>query len=225
MTASSEVTLSMLDSSFRVTSADDRMVDLVRLLWEPFLSDAEDVHDVALEVEGEGWRLHVAGEPPNRATDPWVVVSSLRNALSRRAIADARSLVPVHAAAVERDGRFLVLSGPAQAGKTTLLLELLDHGWLLVTDDLVPVDPATLTATPFPKPLSVRDPARWRRFARRWRVPAWLPQPSVGALIPATAMPLTAATSYRPSLLVFSRYSPGEPPSQERLTRAHTVAW
>lgn len=226
MTRSPEVTLSMLDSGFRITSSDERIVDLVRELWGPFLDDvAGDPHDVVVDALGEGWRLEVPGERPVEAVDPWVLASSLRNALSRRSIAEATSLIPVHAAAVERDGSFLVLSGPPRAGKTTLLLDLLDDGWRLVTDDLVPIDPETLTAEPFPKPLSVRDPGRWRRASQGWRVPEWLPPPSVTGLVPATAVRHTDARSFRPSLLVFSRYAPGEPASIERLTPAQTVAW
>lgn len=226
MTHSSEVTLSMLDSPFRVTSVDERIAELVRELWEPFLDErVGEATEVTVEPLREGWRLRVPGEPVSGAVDPWVLAASLRNAMSGRAVREATSLVPVHAAAAERDGRFLVLSGPPRAGKTTLLLDLLEAGWKLVTDDLVPVDPERLTATPFPKPLSVRDPDRWRRFSGGWRVPEWLPPPSVVGFIPATAMAHTEVSTFRPSLLVFSRYAPGEPPSLERLTPAQTVAW
>lgn len=228
MTVASGVTLSMLDSRFHVVSDDARMIELVEQLWEPFVASPDPgahAHEVVLESISEGWRLRVPGEPANSAVDPWVFVSSLRNALSRRSIADATSVVPVHAAALERDGVFVVFSGPPRAGKTTLLLELLGRGWLLVTDDLVPVDPDSLTATPFPKPLSVRDPERWRHHARGWEVPGWLPRPAVVGLLPATAFPRTAATSFEPSLLVFSRYAPAETPALERLTTAATVAW
>jgi hypothetical protein len=43
----------------------------------------------------------------------------------------------LHAAALERDGRSVLFSGPSGQGKTTLTLNLLRAGWSLVTDDSV----------------------------------------------------------------------------------------
>lgn len=228
MTERAELSLSVLDSRFRITSGDARIVELVGELWEPFLVDDDGGEARVLTVEPEGavgWRLEAPPNPPIVARDPWVIASTLRNAVSGAAVAGAPPMVPIHGAAVERDGVFLVLSGPARAGKTTLLLELLDRGWLLVTDDLVPLDLTTLVGRPFQKPLSVREPARWRRFSGGWDVPTWLPDPVVVGLIPATAMPHSEAVDYRPSLLVFPRYVPGAEPALRRLTPAETVAW
>jgi hypothetical protein len=225
MTRAPEVTLSILGSGFRVTSEDERMVAFVRELWEPFVAEVDGPVEVRLEVRGPSWHLLMPDEPHVAASDPWMVASSLRNALSRRAIAEAASIVPLHAAAAERDGVFVVLSGPPRAGKTTLLLDLLEAGWRLVTDDLVPLDPQTLTATPFQKPLSVRDPERWARFARAWEVPEWLPPPSGAGLLPAGVMPVSEAEVYAPSLLAFPRFEAGADPGCERLTAAETVAW
>lgn len=220
-----EVTLSMLGSHFRVVSDDERVLDLVRVLWGPFLDGAvEDAHEAEVDAAEGGWYVRVSGERPIQAADPWVLMSSLRNSLSRRAIDRATGIVPLHGAAVERDGLVVVLSGPPRTGKTTLLLDLLERGWLLVTDDLVPLDPATLTAAPFPKPLSVRDPARWERFATGWDVPEWLPPPSTVGLIPATALAGAAVEVYDPSVLVFPRFTQGAAPELRRLTAAQLVA-
>lgn len=221
-----EVTLSILGSGFRVTSEDERMVELVRQLWEPFVAGAgPDPVEARLEVRGPAWHLRMPDEPHVSATDPWLAASSLRNALSRRAITEATSIVPLHAAAAERDGVFVVLSGPPKAGKTTLLLDLLDQGWRLVTDDLVPLDPKTLTAAPFPKPLSVRDPERWARFSAGWDVPGWLPPPAGAGLLPAHTVRVTDVRAFAPSLLVFPQFEEGADPTAERLTAAQTVAW
>lgn len=225
MTSRAELWLSVLDSRFRVSSDDERMLALMRELWEPFAVDSPpgEAHEVLIERRSEGWRLDAPPAPPILAVDPWILAAAARNGISRNAIAEATT-VPLHAAAVEREGTFVALAGPPEAGKTTLLLDLLARGWLLVTDDLVPLDTATLEASPFPKPLSVRDPGRWRTIAASWSVPEWLPPPQRVGLVPATAIPRTAAETYRPSRVVFPRYEAGAEPSFEALTRGRTVA-
>lgn len=222
-----EVTLSILGSGFRVSSDDERMVELARELWAPFVMTNDDggLLEAIVESRDEGWHLVVPDEPRVGARDPWVLASSLRNSLSRRAIRAAISIVPLHAAAVERDGVVVVLAGPPRAGKTTLLLDLLESGWLLVTDDLVPLDPGTLTATPFPKPLSVRDPERWARLSGGWDVPDWLPPPTAVGLLPATAVPRSTLEEYSPGVLVFPRFEPGTEPAIDPLSPAAVVAW
>lgn len=225
MTARAELWLSVLDSRFRVSSDDDRMLGLMRELWAPFVAERplRGPHDVVIERQGDRWRLDTPPAPPIVAVDPWIVAAAARNGISRNAIAEAGT-VPLHAAAAERDGTFVALAGPPEAGKTTLLLDLLATGWLVVTDDLVPLDTTTLKATPFPKPLSVRDPGRWRTVAASWSIPEWLPPPSTVGLVPATAIPHTAVRSYTPSLIFFPRYVPGAEPAFEALTRGQTVA-
>lgn len=219
------VALALLDTHFHVTTNDPRIADLVRQLWEPFVSPdpAPDAVEVAIEARDGRWRLHAPPEADVIAADPWLLAATLRNGLSRRAIREASSIVPLHAAAVERNGAYVVFSGPPEAGKTTLLLDLLVTGWRLVTDDLVAIEENGLTARPFFKPLSVREPERWRRFVGRWQVPEWLPPPATVGLIPATAFPLAEAVTYAPTLLVFSRFVAGEAGSRESLSPGRTV--
>lgn len=218
--------LELLDSHFRLTSDDELMLGFVRELWDPFV--VEDAPPAAIEVsierEGDRWRMEAPGEPGGAAVDPWVFAAVLRNALSRRAIAEAGSIVPLHGAAAERDGVYVVLAAPPEAGKTTLLLELLVRGWRLVTDDLIPLDPRTLHAAPFLKPLSVREPDRWDRFSGRWRVPGWLPRPQTLGLLPATAFPCAAARPFRADTALFPAFSKGAEPLLEALTPGQTAA-
>lgn len=220
-----ELALSILDSRFHLTSTDGRMLELVRMLWDPFVAEPDrGATQVAIHTTADGWRLEAPSHAPSQARDPWVFAAILRNVLSGRAVGDAREVYPLHGAAAERDGMFVVLSAQPMAGKTTLLLELLSRGWRLVTDDLVPIDPRSGRARSFLKPLSVRDPERWTAHAGRWKVPRWLPAPTAIGLIPATAFPRIESGTFEPSLLLFSRYEQEAGPRAERLSPAFAAA-
>lgn len=61
-----------------------------------------------------------------------------------------QDLLWLHAAAIKRDERCLLLTGPWGAGKSTLTIGLLEQGWHYLSDDIVPFDPTTGCAHPFP---------------------------------------------------------------------------
>jgi adenylate kinase family enzyme len=80
----------------------------------------------------------------------------------------------LHAAALDVDGRALVLCGPSGAGKTTLTLALASSGLRLLTEEVVWIDKAG-SVRGLPRPLHVPE-----RSAQRAQIPApWktLPYP------------------------------------------------
>lgn len=56
--------------------------------------------------------------------------------------------VPIHAAAVGRDGRFLLLAGPGGSGKSTAALACTMQGWTYAGDDFVVVHPGACRVEP-----------------------------------------------------------------------------
>jgi hypothetical protein len=56
----------------------------------------------------------------------------------------------LHAAAATRDEEGILLAGPAGAGKSTLVVQLVGHAWGLLADDAVPLDMGNRTALPLP---------------------------------------------------------------------------
>lgn len=69
----------------------------------------------------------------------------------------------LHAGAVEKDGRVVVLAAPMESGKTTTTTGLLRAGWRYLTDEAVGLTGADGLAHPYPKPLSI-DPGSWPLF-------------------------------------------------------------
>ena len=63
----------------------------------------------------------------------------------------------VHAAALERGGRALLLPAPAGSGKSTLCAALVRcGGWRLLSDELALIDPASGHVVPLPRPVRLK---------------------------------------------------------------------
>jgi hypothetical protein len=60
-------------------------------------------------------------------------------------------LLWMHAAAVERDGLALLISGASGQGKSTLSTHLCTKGWHLLSDDVAPTSMRSDTVIPFPQ--------------------------------------------------------------------------
>lgn len=71
----------------------------------------------------------------------------------------AHRWVPVHAAAVERQGRAMILSAPSGSGKSTLCAAMVFSGWRLFSDEFALIDPATRRLSPAPRPLCLKEAA------------------------------------------------------------------
>ena len=69
--------------------------------------------------------------------------------LDRVARHDPR-LLCVHAAALARDGRAIAIVAPSHHGKSTLTLSLVARGYRFLSDELAPIERATLRVLPFP---------------------------------------------------------------------------
>lgn len=70
-------------------------------------------------------------------------------------------LIWFHAAVAGFRGRAIMLPGRRGSGKSTIVRSLWARGWTYLTDDVVPLDPATNRVLPFPMlPAVRRDPGR-----------------------------------------------------------------
>lgn len=65
----------------------------------------------------------------------------------------------LHASAVEKDGRVLVMTGASGSGKSTLSALLGSRGWRFMGDEFVLLDPDSGQAVPFPRPISLKNSA------------------------------------------------------------------
>ncbi|MET0309322.1 MAG: HprK-related kinase A [Sphingomonas sp.] len=70
-----------------------------------------------------------------------------------------RRYLLLHASAVERNGRAVLMTGISGAGKSTLAALLMARGWRLMGDEFVLIDLATGLAHAFPRLISLKNEA------------------------------------------------------------------
>lgn len=70
-----------------------------------------------------------------------------------------RRYLLLHASAVEKDGRALLMTGESGAGKSTLAALLMARGWRLMGDEFALLDPATGMLHGFPRLISLKNEA------------------------------------------------------------------
>jgi hypothetical protein len=91
------------------------------------------------------------------------------------------NLLWLHAGAAARDGTVVLLAGAAGTGKSTLVVRLLERGWRLYGDDVVPIDVDRQTALPLPFTPDVRTAPSADLYDQR----AFVEQPKQLVAVPA----------------------------------------
>lgn len=144
----------------------------------------------------------------------------------------------LHASAVARDGRALIMSGESGSGKSTLaalLGEQADgHDWRLMGDEFTLIDPVGGDAFAFPRAVSLKNRAIAEvaarvDAARLGPLLAATPKGDIRHLVPRPAAIAAMHEPARPALLLFPRFGGavavermGEGEAFVRLTEAST---
>lgn len=132
----------------------------------------------------------------------------------------------LHAAALERGGRALLLPAPSGSGKSTLCAGLaFGGGWRLLSDDLALVDPANGQVLPLPRPVRLQNKSidAMRAFAPAVVFGERVRETTLGevsyARPPADAV-LRADEQALPAWLVIPRFTAGAATQLRPLSRA-----
>ena len=117
----------------------------------------------------------------------------------------------LHASAVERDGRAVLMTGESGAGKSTLATLLAARGWRFMGDEFVLVSPETGLAHAFPRLVSLKNEsvaaaeAAWPD-ARFGPLLAGTPKGDIRHLVPPAEAIARMHEPARPSLILFPRF-------------------
>jgi hypothetical protein len=219
----------ILSMAFTIKSMDARFSETVRWHLEPFFLDQPAPGGIPVELLTE----EVSGEPGylfRFATSERFRVDLVAEA-SHRAVWEIQRSVPeqvrdfllLHAGAVVRDGRALLLPAKTSSGKSSLCLGLLQAGFSYLSDDLGALDPVSMRVYPVAKRIKVIPDAldsfpglvdrmvdrqlpfpQWERFVRPEDVEATVAPPTpVGWIVfpsddfdgPARLEPMSKARS------------------------------
>ncbi|MEH3047829.1 HprK-related kinase A [Sphingomonas adhaesiva] len=117
----------------------------------------------------------------------------------------------LHASAVERDGRAIVMTGESGAGKSTLATLLGARGWRFMGDEFVLLDPVTGSLRAFPRLVSlkngaIREVASHIPDARFGPLLRGTPKGDIRHLVPDAAAVAAMDVPAVPALLLFPRY-------------------
>lgn len=174
----SERSYRVLAYEFRAVASARNLAFLHRFL-APFESDVGDDacrYELRREPrEQRPWAIYRDGRRLVRGAVPATILEFMLWDVSRTAIASAHGYFAVHAAAASWRGSGIVMPGPPEAGKSTLVAGLTRAGFAYLTDEAALIDPQTAMLHPFPRSL-------------------WLERTSVEAVFGPNAEPLRWGT-------------------------------
>ena len=104
---------------------------------------------------------------------PDILASGLVSGMTAIAGRAPRRTLAVHASAVARNDRVVVIGGHMNQGKSSTALHLVESGWDFLTDELVELDASSGRVTGLARPIAVEGYTRRSRPDLR---PAWLPE-------------------------------------------------
>ncbi|VXD06945.1 Serine kinase [Sphingomonas sp. T1] len=229
---------------FRIGSDWRAPVDQLRSLYSDYPAPQDGVADYTVRLFARRpWRrwLRPSVEIGGDYMLPEAAPLPLRHGLLAAEMAmnlqmalGARRHLLLHASAVERDGRAVLMTGVSGAGKSTLATLLAARGWRFMGDEFALLDPATGLLHAFPRLISLKNAAipaaeaAWPD-ARMGPLMAATPKGDIRHMVPDARAIAAMDQPATPALLLFPRYGDAAavrpvPPAEAfvRMTQAST---
>lgn len=156
-------------AGFRIGSAWRAPIAAMRHLYAGYPTPADNIPTHSARVEPTRfWRrwirpqVAIRGDHMLMDTIPMALRHGLlaaEMAMNLQMALGERRFLLLHAAAVERDGKAVILTGESGSGKSTLAALLGERGWRLLADEFVLIDPDTMLIHPFPRAISLKNSA------------------------------------------------------------------
>ncbi len=229
---------------FRIGSDWRAPIDQLRSLYRDYPAPQDGVTDYTVRLFARRpWRrwLRPSVEIGGDYMLPEAAPLPLRHGLLAAEMAmnlqmalGARRHLLLHASAVERDGRAVLMTGVSGAGKSTLATLLAARRWRFMGDEFALLDPATGLLHAFPRLISLKNAAipaaeaAWPD-ARMGPLMAATPKGDIRHMVPDARAIAAMDQPATPALLLFPRYGDAAavrpvPPAEAfvRMTQAST---
>jgi hypothetical protein len=218
--------LELVGTSFVIHADDERWIDLLQSLWDPFCTShlRDGAVSASITSRDGQWKFEMSPEEPIFCSEPWVFANQVRHYIVERALLLSSDVIGLHAAVLNRRKTAALLVGESGTGKTAISMHLLQRGWSLLSDDLAPVSLETGLIDPFPKPLGVKGKDRVARVRHLWKPPQWLPDPEGICLLPAAIYPTPPTGAVKPKYLIFVERRDGADGTLRGLSPAQAAA-
>jgi hypothetical protein len=207
-----------------VDCPDQKLFPYVECLYGG-LPPAEEARDdcfrLSLKPDTQAWRGESSPSIAVERASLAAVLSWLDDQLTVGVQHRRPDLFFVHAAALGRDGRALLLVAESGGGKSTTSWAALHHGFALLSDELAPIDPATQHVHPHPRALCLKSPP-----PDPYVLPKGTLQTPGGYYVAVRLLPTPPEPKPLPlAALVYVSYRPDQPqPSLREITPAESAA-
>jgi HprK-related kinase A len=229
-------------AAFRIGSAWKRPLDQLADLYRDY--PTPDIPDYSVRLEAVSFlrrfirpAVSINGDfmLPDAAPLPLAqALLAAEMAMNLQMALGWRRHLLLHASAVEKDGKALIMTGASGSGKSTLAAMLGCKGWRFMGDEFVLLDLVTGEAVPFPRLISLKNEAIGAMQVtaldgRFGPLMTGTPKGDIRHLVPARDAIAAMAQPAKPALLLFPSFG-FEPVVREilpsevfiRLTQAST---
>lgn len=135
-----------------IRSEAGEVLDFVAETYQSMLVPRVSASIGLIEIRrGERYYVALSDESPDFHADLALMFIYVRDRVQLHFIRARSDLLWLHAGAVARETKCLLISGPSGGGKSTLTTLLCERGWQLLSDELAPVRLDTLEVLPFPQ--------------------------------------------------------------------------
>lgn len=206
---------------FRIGSDWRAPIAALDALYRDYPAPEDDIPDFNVHLfAARPWRrflrpsVHIGGDfvIPDAAPLPLAqgLLAAEMGMNLQMALGQRRYLL-LHASAVEKSGKALLMTGLSGAGKSTLAALLMAQGWRLMGDEFALLDPATGLLHGFPRLISLKNEAigvieRALPDARFGRTLHGTPKGTIRHLVPDVRAIAAMAEPAEPRLVLFPSF-------------------
>ena len=150
--------LVILEVRIRVRCPDPYSFVLLSRAYDAFItpSSAHDLNVDIVAADDAAYRILIDEEPPEIAADDYELIYLFEKGVTFQLQKRRKDLLFLHAGALEFQGRACILVAPSGSGKSTTTWALVNSGFHYLSDELAPIDPATLEVHPYPHALNLK---------------------------------------------------------------------